>query len=216
MIAVCHVTLCHIIFRERYGCAPICPLHKHDHCIGVCIGVCIGYASGMHQVCVRYASCMHQVITLSVRLDKGGFGARQYVMVMLSTLYNYCIRSLLTACRKEAKATPSSHHKISLTWFVPRVGLPRNLCLIGSLTAALRCSKSWVRKDLNLVMGIGCSSPLQLAGAYRLEGAASANRLAANRFSLRALRVRRGYRELSNTQKQHQTNKLKWNSTTKQ
>ena len=46
--------------------------------------------------------------------------------------------------------------RFSLTIFVPRVGLPRNLCLIGSLTAALRFSKGSVRKDLNLVMGIGC------------------------------------------------------------
>ena len=45
----------------------------------------------------------------------------------------------------------------SLTRLVPRVGLPRNLFLISSLTAALRCSKGWVRKDLNLVMGIGCT-----------------------------------------------------------
>ena len=44
----------------------------------------------------------------------------------------------------------------SLTRLFPRVGLPRNLFLIGSLTAALRFSKGWVRKDLNLVMGIGC------------------------------------------------------------
>ena len=44
----------------------------------------------------------------------------------------------------------------SLTRLLPRVGLPRNLFLIGSLTAALRFSEGWVRKDLNLVMGIGC------------------------------------------------------------
>ena len=28
---------------------------------------------------------------------------------------------------------------------------------VGSLTAALRFSKGWVRKDLNLVMGVGCT-----------------------------------------------------------
>ena len=40
--------------------------------------------------------------------------------------------------------------------FVPRVGLPRNLCLIVSLTAALRFSKGWVRKDANLGLRTGC------------------------------------------------------------
>ena len=40
--------------------------------------------------------------------------------------------------------------------FSPRVGLPRDLFLIGSLTAALRFSKGWVRKDLNLRMRTGC------------------------------------------------------------
>ena len=44
----------------------------------------------------------------------------------------------------------------SLTRLFPRVGLPRNLLLICGLTAALRFSKGWVQKDLNLVMGIGC------------------------------------------------------------
>ena len=47
--------------------------------------------------------------------------------------------------------------RFSLTRLVPRVGLPRNRCLIGSLIAALRFSKGWVRKKLNLVMGIGCT-----------------------------------------------------------
>ena len=52
-------------------------------------------------------------------------------------------------------------HPVPITIFFPtiifpRVGLPRNL-FIGSLTAALRFSKGSVRKDLNLVMGIGCS-----------------------------------------------------------
>ena len=41
--------------------------------------------------------------------------------------------------------------------FVPRVGLPRNLFLIGSLTAALRFSKGWVRKDANLGLRTGCT-----------------------------------------------------------
>ena len=53
--------------------------------------------------------------------------------------------------------TPSSHHNFCLTISFPRVGLPRNLFLIGSLTAALIFSKGWVRKYLNLVMGTGCT-----------------------------------------------------------
>ena len=58
--------------------------------------------------------------------------------------------------------TPSSHHSIfPHNTFCPRVGLPRNFILIGSLTAALRFSKGWVRKDLNLVMGIGCTLPVK-------------------------------------------------------
>ena len=47
--------------------------------------------------------------------------------------------------------------------FVPRVGLPRNLCLIGSLTAALRLSKGWVRKDANLGFYL-CHEPPPLLG----------------------------------------------------
>ena len=43
-----------------------------------------------------------------------------------------------------------------LTRSFPRVGLPRSLCFIGGLTAALRFSKGWVRKYHNLLMGIGC------------------------------------------------------------
>ena len=46
-------------------------------------------------------------------------------------------------------------NNIFRTIFFTRVGSPRNRFLIGSLTAALRLSKGWVRKDLNLVMGIG-------------------------------------------------------------
>ena len=42
--------------------------------------------------------------------------------------------------------------------FVPRVGLPRNHLLTGSLTVALRLSKGWVRKDANLGLRTGCST----------------------------------------------------------
>ena len=48
----------------------------------------------------------------------------------------------------------------SLAILFTRVGLPGNLFLTGSLTAALRFSKGWVRKDLNLVMEIGCTRSL--------------------------------------------------------
>ena len=41
--------------------------------------------------------------------------------------------------------------------FFQGLGCPEAFLLIGSLTAALRFSKGWVRKDLNLVMGIGCT-----------------------------------------------------------
>ena len=40
--------------------------------------------------------------------------------------------------------------------FSPRVGLPRKIYMKGNLTAALRFSKGWVRKDDNLRTRIGC------------------------------------------------------------
>ena len=46
--------------------------------------------------------------------------------------------------------------RIHVTRLSPRVGLPRNLFLIGSLSAALRFSKGWVRKDPNLGLRTGC------------------------------------------------------------
>ena len=59
-----------------YGHAPICPLHERDYGIGVCVGC----APGMNRVHSGYDSGMHrgkdQVITLSVELGAGGFGAR--------------------------------------------------------------------------------------------------------------------------------------------
>ena len=55
------------LLMRLYGRAPTCPLCKRDHCIGLRIG----YASGMHR-------CTHQVITLSVRLGEGGFGAHPH------------------------------------------------------------------------------------------------------------------------------------------
>ena len=52
--------------------------------------------------------------------------------------------------------TPSSHSKNSLSKICSKGWLAQKPLLIGSLTAALRFSKGWVRKDPNLVMGIGC------------------------------------------------------------
>ena len=65
--------------------------------------------------------------------------------------------------------------RFSPTRFVPRVGLPRNLFLIGSSTAALRCSAGWVRKDLNLVMGIRCRliGGFQRMNSYQTTGTGS-------------------------------------------
>ena len=57
--------------------------------------------------------------------------------------------------QNQARVHPVPITRFSLKIFCPRVGLPRNLCLIGSLTAALRFSKGWVRKDLNIILGIG-------------------------------------------------------------
>ena len=55
--------------------------------------------------------------------------------------------------------------------FVPRVGLPRNLFLIGSLTAALRFSKGWVRRDANLGLRIGCTkiARLKISGKFPVD-----------------------------------------------
>ena len=50
-----------------YECAPIFPLRKRDHCIGVRIG---------------YARGTHQAITLSVKPDEGGCGARPFIMAI--------------------------------------------------------------------------------------------------------------------------------------
>ena len=54
--------------------------------------------------------------------------------------------------------------------FVPRVGLPRNLFLTGSLTAALGFSKGWVRKDANLGLRTECTSSCRFIGHTRNMG----------------------------------------------
>ena len=54
--------------------------------------------------------------------------------------------------------------RIRLPRVVPRVGLPRNLFLIGSLTAALRFSKGWVRQTriLDCELGVCHQSTIRL------------------------------------------------------
>ena len=49
--------------------------------------------------------------------------------------------------------------RIHVTRFSPRVGLTRQIYLIGNLSAALRFSKAWVRKDANLGLRTGCIPP---------------------------------------------------------
>ena len=55
-------------------------------------------------------------------------------------------------------ATAGSHHKIFPHKTFSKGWVAQEPFVIGSLTAALRFSKGWVRKDLNLVMGIGCTA----------------------------------------------------------
>ena len=71
-IVVClHGTIA--IAISIYGRAPICPIHKRDHRIGVCIG----YESGMHRG-------TDQVITLSVNIC-------MYVCMYVRTYVCMCI-----------------------------------------------------------------------------------------------------------------------------
>ena len=56
------------------------------------------------------------------------------------------------------RTTPSSHSKNSATKICSKGWVAQKPFLIGSLTAALRLSKGWVRKYLNLLIGIGCAS----------------------------------------------------------
>ena len=55
-------------------------------------------------------------------------------------------------------STPSSHSKISRHKTFAKGWVAKKLRLIGSLTAALKCSKGWVRKDANLGLRTGCNS----------------------------------------------------------
>ena len=69
------------------------------------------------------------------------------------TMYKFGITCTTHAC---IRVHPVRIARIRCPRFVPRVGLPRNRCLIGSLTAALRFSKGWVRNDANLGLRTGC------------------------------------------------------------
>ena len=106
-IVVClHGTIA--IAISIYGRAPICPIHKRDHRIGVCIGYASGYGSSDHPFCqymyvcmyVRTYVCMYVYMYMYIyiyiyisysamyicvyiyiyiyKLGEGGFGARPY------------------------------------------------------------------------------------------------------------------------------------------
>ena len=60
------------------------------------------------------------------------------------------------SCRLAAACTPSSHSKNSATKICSKGWVAQKPFLIGSLTAALRFSKGWVRKDANLGLRTGC------------------------------------------------------------
>ena len=53
--------------------------------------------------------------------------------------------------------TPSSHSKNSAIKICSKGWVAQKPFLTGSLTAALRFSKGWVRKDTNLGLRTGCS-----------------------------------------------------------
>ena len=66
---------------------------------------------------------------------------------------------LLAECVFVSDIIQSSHHNIFPHKTFSKGWVAQKPILIGSLTAALRFSKGWVRKYLNLVMGIGCNVP---------------------------------------------------------
>ena len=68
------------------------------------------------------------------------------------------IHTHIRYARKQTLLGPVRIARIHVTRFSPRVGLPRQLYLIGNLTAALRFAKGWVRKDANLGSRIGRTS----------------------------------------------------------
>ena len=81
-----------------------------------------------------------------------------YAILYYTILY-YTILYFATfgeSLRWTSSVTSSSHHNIFPHKILSKGWVAQKPFLIGSLTAALRFSKGWVRKDLNLVMGIGC------------------------------------------------------------
>ena len=54
--------------------------------------------------------------------------------------------------------TPSSHSKNLATKICSKGWVAQKSFLIGSLTAALRFSKGWARKDANLGLRTGCTA----------------------------------------------------------
>ena len=59
---------------------------------------------------------------------------------------------------KDENITPNSNTKNSATKICSKGWVAQELFLIGNLTAALRFSKGWVRKDTNLGLRTGCMS----------------------------------------------------------
>ena len=95
------------------------------------------------------------------------FFAETHMCIMYHVSYMFCNLSWIML-DQTGMVHPVPVTIFLLTQLFPRLGLPRSLFLIGRLTAALRFSKGWIRKDLNLVMGIGCTKSAQflLAGVW--------------------------------------------------
>ena len=74
----------------------------------------------------------------------------------------------LRSCLSE-QHTPSSHSKISRTKICSKGWVAQKLVLIGSLSAALRFSKGWVRKDANLGLRTGCSIAPTRSPGFRIS-----------------------------------------------
>ena len=121
---------------DTYGRAPICPLRKRDHCIAVCIGVCIGYESGMHRCTDRGT---HQVITLSVELGEGGFGARAHVFSWRNNIEPppYMTGSLkpMQAIASLADAGNKEHRLHTYTTFA----VPGRICCFAASLTRIQC-----------------------------------------------------------------------------
>ena len=102
--------------------------------------------------CVYIYIYTHVYISLSI-----------HVYIYIYTLYVFSLSWCHLECFGDARVCVDMNNqkvfkllrpvriaRIHCPRFVSRVGLPRSLCLIGSLTAALRFFQGWVRKDTNL------------------------------------------------------------------